>query len=152
MDELKTLGELIKTKNDIETQISQIIDRPGLQGHMGEFIAGKNANIKWYAKKDSVLDINPTDPAEYYLVLTGPKSSGASSRGSTRPLVINSVFLFESGQLISELKKRKVKIGIATSVTQEQWNNAEIFPNQRNNLLIVTEKQKELLGYFPKGI
>jgi len=25
MDELKTLGDLIKTKNDIETQISQII-------------------------------------------------------------------------------------------------------------------------------
>jgi hypothetical protein len=41
-----------------------------------------------------------------------------------------------------------VKIGIATSVTQEQWNDAEIFPNQRNNLLPVTEKQKELLGYF----
>ena len=40
MDELKTLGDLIKTKNDIETQISQIIDRPGLQGHIGEFIAG----------------------------------------------------------------------------------------------------------------
>ena len=179
MDELKTLGDLIKTKNDIETQISQIIDRPGLQGHIGEFIAdkifdlklhedatkrgndgvfrsgplaGKNVNVKLYGKRDNVLDINLTDPAEYYLVLTGPKSSGASSRGSTRPLVINSVFLFESGQLISELKKRNVKIGNQVSITQEQWNNAEIFPNQRNNLLIVTEKQKELLGYFPKGI
>jgi len=179
MDELKTLGDLIKTKNDIETQISQIIGRPAEKGHIGEFIAGKifdlklhedatkrgndgvfrsgplagkNVNVKLYGKRDNVLDFNLTDPAEYYLVLTGPKSHIGSSRGSTRPLVINSVFLFESGQLISELKKRKVKIGIATSVTQEQWNNAEIFPNQRNNLLIVTEKQKELLGYFPKGI
>ena len=178
MDELKTLGDLIKTKNDIETQISQIIDRPGLQGHIGEFIAGKifdlelhedatkrgsdavfksgsiagkNVNIKWYAKRENVLDINPIDPAEYYLVLAGPKSSMTSSRGTSRPLVINSVFLFESESLISQLKKRTVKIGIATSVTQKQWSDAEIFPNQGNNLLPVTEKQKELLGYFQQA-
>ena len=175
MDELETLGELIKTKNDIESKISQIIGRPGLQGHIGEFIAGKifdlelhedatkrgndgvfrsgplsgkNVNVKWYAKRENFLDINPMDPAEYYLVLAGPKTSAASSRGTSRPLVINSVFLFESGNLITQLKKRTVKIGIATSVTQEQWNNAEIFPNQRNILLPVTEKQKELLRHF----
>ena len=179
MDELKTLGELIKTKNGIESQISQIIGRPGLQGHMGEFIAGKifdlelhedatkrgndgvfksgqlagkNVNIKWYAKRENSLDINSVDPAEYYMVLTGPKSSMGSSRGSDRPLVINHVFLFESEKLISQLKKRAVKIGITTSITQEQWNDAEIFPNQRNNLLLVTEKQKDLLGYFQQVI
>ena len=179
MDELKTLGELIKTKNGIESQISQIIGRPGLQGHMGEFIAGKifdlelhedatkrgsdavfksgsiagkNVNIKWYAKRENSLDINSVDPAEYYMVLAGPKSSMGSSRGSDRPLVINHVFLFESEKLISQLKKRAVKIGIATSITQEQWNDAEIFPNQRNNLLLVTEKQKDLLGYFQQVI
>ena len=179
MDELETLGELIKTKNDIESKISQIIGRPGLQGHIGEFIAGKifdlelhedatkrgndgvfksgplagkNVNVKWYAKRENTLDINPMDPAEYYLVLTGPKTSVSSSRGTSRPLVINSVFLFESEKLISQLKKRAVKIGIATSITQEQWNDAEIFPNQRNNLLLVTEKQKDLLGYFQQVI
>ena len=179
MDELKTLGELIKTKNGIESQISQIIGRPGLQGHIGEFIAskifdlelhedatkrgsdavfksgsiaGKNVNIKWYAKRENSLDINSVDPAEYYMVLTGPKSSMGSSRGSDRPLVINHVFLFESEKLISQLKKRAVKIGITTSITQEQWNDAEIFPNQRNNLLLVTEKQKDLLGYFQQVI
>ena len=175
MDELETLGELIKTKNDIESKISQIIGRPGLQGHIGEFIAGKifdlelhedatkrgndgvfksgslagkNANVKLYGKRESILDFNPKDPAEYYLVLAGPKSHIGSSRGSTRPLVINSIFLFESGQLISELKKRNVKIGNQVSITQEQWNDAEIFPNQRNNQLPVTEKQKELLRLF----
>ena len=148
MDELETLGELIKTKNDIESKISQIIGRPGLQGHIGEFIAGKNANVKLYGKRESILDFNPKDPAEYYLVLTGPKSSTASSRGTNRPLVINSVFLFESGQLIKQLKERNVKIGNQVSITQEQWNDAEIFPNQRNNQLPVTEKQKELLRLF----
>ena len=179
MDELKTLAELIKKRNGIGIRISKIINYPSLPGHMGEFIAskifdlelhetaqhqgsdgifksgplaGKNVNIKWYAKRENVLDINPIDPAEYYLVLAGPKSSAASSRGTSRPLVINSVFLFESESLISQLKKRTVKIGIATSVTQKQWSDAEIFPNQMNNLLPVTEKQKELLGYFPKGI
>ena len=173
MDELETLGELIKTKNDIESKISQIIGRPGLQGHIGEFIAGKifdlelhedatkrgndgvfksgslagkNANVKLYGKRESILDFNPKDPAEYYLVLTGPKSSTASS--TNRPLVINSVFLFESGQLIKQLKERNVKIGNQVSITQEQWNDAEIFPNQRNNQLPVTEKQKELLRLF----
>ena len=175
MDELETLGELIKTKNDIESKISQIIGRPGLQGHIGEFIAGKifdlelhedatkrgndgifksgylagkNANVKLYGKRESILDFNPKDPAEYYLVLTGPKSSAGSSRGTNRPLVINSVFLFESEQLIKQLKERNVKIGNQVSITQEQWNDAEIFPNQRNNQLPVTEKQKELLRLF----
>ncbi len=179
MDELKTLAELIKKRNGIGIRISKIIDRPSLQGHMGEFIAGKifdlelhedatkrgndgvfksgqlagkNVNIKWYAKRENSLDINSVDPAEYYMVLTGPKSSMGSSRGSDRPLVINHVFLFESEKLISQLKKRAVKIGITTSITQEQWNDAEIFPNQRNNLLLVTEKQKELLGYFQQVI
>ena len=148
MDELETLVELIKTKNDIDSKISQIIGRPGLQGHIGEFIAGKNANVKLYGKRESILDFNPKDPAEYYLVLTGPKSSTASSRGTNRPLIINSVFLFESGQLIKQLKERNVKIGNQVSITQEQWNDAEIFPNQRNNQLPVTEKQKELLRLF----
>jgi len=41
-----------------------------------------------------------------------------------------------------------VKICYATSVTQKQWSDAEIFPNQRNNQLPVTEKQKELLRLF----
>ena len=175
MDELKTLGDLIKTKNDIETQISQIIGRPAEKGHIGEFVAGKifdlklhedatkrgndgvfrsgplagkNVNVKLYGKRENILDFNPKDPAEYYLVLTGPKSSTASSRGTNRPLVINSVFLFESGQLIKQLKERNVKIGNQVSITQEQWNDAEIFPNQRNNQLPVTEKQKELLRLF----
>jgi len=175
MDELKSLGELIKTRNDVDNKISQIIDRPGLQGHIGEFIAskifdlklhedatkrgsdaifksgslaGKNVNIKWYAKRENTLDINPAHPAEYYMVLSGPKSSMGHSRGSTRPLIINSVFLFETAKLINQLKKRAVKIGITTSITQELWNNAEIFPSQRNNLLPITEKQKEFLKYF----
>ena len=92
MDELKTLGELIKTKNDIETQISQIIGRPAEKGHIGEFIAGKifdlklhedatkrgndgvfrsgplagkNVNVKLYGKRENILDFNPKDPAEY---------------------------------------------------------------------------------------
>ena len=178
MDELKTLAELIKKRNGIGIRISKIINYTSLPGHMGEIIAskifdlelhetaqhqgsdgifksgplaGKNVNIKWYAKMETSLDINPTYPAEYYLVLAGPKSSMTSSRGTSRPLVINSVFLFESESLISQLKKRTVKIGIATSVTQKQWSDAEIFPNQRNNLLPVTEKQKELLGYFQQA-
>jgi len=39
MDELRRLSELIQVRNGIAGQISALIGRPALIGHVGEFIA-----------------------------------------------------------------------------------------------------------------
>ena len=101
VDALINLANLIHNRNKIAEEISLIIDRPAQIGHIGEFIAskifqitlaesasekaidgyfssgtlqGKSVNIKWYAKRENMLDITPDALPDYYLVMTGPKS------------------------------------------------------------------------------
>ena len=40
-----------------------------------------------------------------------------------------------------ELKARGVKIGIATSVRQHEWQAAEIYPNKRSMVYRMTDEQ-----------
>ncbi len=175
MDELKRLAALIKRRNAIEVEITAIIGRPANIGHLGEHIAskvfhialeesasqkgidgffrdgmlvGKSVNIKWYAKNEAVLDITPDSPPDFYLVLTGPKSPATSSRGKTRPWLIESVYLFDAASLLNQLRARGVKIGIATSTTQTLWDKAQIYPAQNNGQLALSEEQCAYLALF----
>jgi len=50
--------------------------------------------------------------------------------------------------LIKKLEERDLKIGIATSVRKKFWEDAEIYPRQRNKELILTEEQRKLLDMF----
>lgn len=88
MTELEELSELLKKRNTLDLQISKIIRRPAEKGHVGEYIAfkvfdiephnsatqkgsdgffrngslsSKQVNIKFYAKREGILDINTTD-------------------------------------------------------------------------------------------
>ena len=173
-EELENLSKLLKQRNTIDNTISQILNYPAKEGHIGEFIAsrifnialnksatekghdgvfsegnlnGKTVNVKLYGKREGFLDLKPEFPFDYYLVLTGPKTNPASSRGTSRPIVIESVFLFDAHKLHEDLNG-KVKMGIATSVRQQLWQEAEIYPNQVNKSLILTEKQKSYLKLF----
>ena len=175
MDDLLQLSKLIKTRNQLEEEITAIIGRPALIGHIGEYIASKifaidleesasqksidghftmdplrgySVNIKWYGKYESILDITPDALPDFYLVLTGAKSSAMSSRGQTRPWLIKSVYLFDAPELFAALRKRGVKIGIATSVRQQHWQEAEIYPGQRNDRLLLSDGQRRLLALF----
>jgi len=175
MAELARLAELIHTRNQINVDIATIIGRPALVQHIGEYIAstifdikleysaatkgidgvftegrlkGKTVNIKLYGKQEGVLDISLDNLADYYLVLTGLRSHALSSRGSSRPLVITNVYLFEMHGLVEILRRRGVKLGIATSVIKLLWESAEIFPNQINDALKVTKEQRRLLTLF----
>jgi hypothetical protein len=58
------------------------------------------------------------------------------------------VYLFDARNLLGELQERGVKIGVATSVRAAQWSAAEIYPEQRNNALIVQPEQHALLRLF----
>jgi len=173
--DLEELAELIKLRREIDGKIAEIINRPAERGHVGEFIAskifdielessaankgfdgyfrsgnlaGKNVNIKWYGKNERVLDINEKAVPDYYLVMTGEHSQPKSSKGERRPWIISYVYLFNAKKLIEELKREGVKIGIATSVKKKFWDEAEIYPEQRNRELILTERQRELLKLF----
>lgn len=159
-------------------QIAAIIQRPALIGHVGEFIAsrifgialeesasrkgidgcftdgqlaGQSVNIKWYTKRENILDVTPDALPDFYLVLTGPESAAAhSSRGKTRPWVIETVYLFDAHKLVHRLRLRGVKIGVATSVGQQLWDEAEVYPTPRNARLILSEEQRKLLAHFQR--
>ena len=173
MDELKSLANLIKRRNAIDDEIAAIIDRPAERGHIGEFVAaaifdielhesatnkgsdgvfrsgplaGLSMNVKFYGKREGLLDMSPDDPPDFYLVLTGPKATAASSKGQTRPLTISSAFLFDHHKLVSRLRVKK--IGTATSVRNHFWDEAEIYPSQNDELLRLTPEQHEMLKMF----
>ncbi len=173
--DLARLAELIREKNVVDRMIASIVGRPALVGHVGEYVAaevfdislersasrksidghfrdgplaGCTVNIKWYAKLEGLLDITPDSLPDYYLVLTGPKSGALSSRGTSRPWVIESVFLFRADALAASLRTRGVKIGIATSVTWQTWGGAEVYPTRRNMALVLSEAQRAQLALF----
>jgi hypothetical protein len=175
VDDLRTLADLIRQRNDLEVEITRIIQRPAQVGHIGEFIAakvfgialaysasekgsdgrieegplkGRTVNVKWYAKRADVLDIEPKFVPDFYLVLTGPHEPAVSSRGTTRPWLITSVFLFDGPRLVDELAKAGVKIGIGASVRRHLWDLAELWPNQRNTMFLLTDEQHRMLHLF----
>lgn len=175
MKDLGRLAQLIRNKNAVDSQIATLIGRPALIGHVGEYIAaeifgielegsaarkaidgrfasdplsGATVNIKWYAKQEGLLDLTPESLPDYYLVLAGPRQPAASSRGTHRPWLIRTVFLFEANDLIQELGMRGVKVGIATSVAKEFWAEAEIYPTQANRQLVLSDEQRALLALF----
>ena len=174
MNELAELASLIKQRNLLDCEITHLINRPSNVGHIGEYVASKifhiklaesasnkgfdgfitdlplkdrSVNIKWFAKNDGLMNINPNALPDYYLVLTGPKSPPGSSRGQFHPWIITCIYLFDSRQLIETLKGRNVKIGIATSVQKHLWDKAEIFP-AKNNLFQISQEQREALQLF----
>jgi len=174
MEELEALAALLKERNAIDARIAALIGRPALSGHIGEFIAskvfgirlcdsattqsidghfmggpldGKSVNVKWYGKRESILDLNPINPPDYYLVLTGPAAPPVSSRGGTRPAVIEAVYLFEAARLIAELRSRGVKIGIASSVRAATWAKSEIYP-EANPVFPVSPEHRAALRSF----
>lgn len=175
MDELGELAKLIRERNIIDKDISSLICRPALIGHVGEFIAakifnikleesstqkgidgrfqdeplkGRSVNVKWYPKQEGLLDITPDFLPDYYLVLAGPRSPAESSRGKTRPWLIKNVYLFETNSLIKSLKKHGVKIGVATSLRQYFWDQSEIYPLIRTTDYLIINQQYQALSMF----
>lgn len=176
-DSLARAGALLRERNAIDAELAQLIQRPVTSGHLGEWIAaqifdieleasavapgidgrfrlgalqGRTVNIKWYLKREGLLDTTESTVLDYYLVLTGPASAAASSRGSARPWCIEAVFLFEARQLRSEQAMRGVKLGVASSVIKQQWAAAEIYPSPTNPQLRATSRQVNQLRLFAR--
>ena len=169
-DSLTRVAVLLRERNAIDGEIARLIQRPMTSGHLGEWIAAQDfdiqletsaaaagidgrfrsgplkdrtVNIKWYLKREGLLDTTESAVLDYYLVLTGPRSAAESSRGSTRPWCIQAVFLFDARQLRTDQIRRGVKRGVASSVINQQWAAAEIHPSASNPQLPVTPHQAE---------
>jgi hypothetical protein len=109
---------------------------------------GQTVNIKWYLKQEGLLDMTESAALDFYLVLTGPRAAAVSTRSSTRPWQIAAVYLFHAPDLLEQQHARNTKIGVATSVLNSQWEDAEIFPVPRNPLLPLSPAQASLLRLF----
>lgn len=138
-EQLQHLADLLRRRNEVDAEIAVLVDRPALPGHLGEWIAarifdlelhksathrgsdgvfrsgplqGKSVNVKMYGYQEGILDTKKSDAPDYYVVLTGPRRTASSSRGSARPIVIAAVYVFSHDRLLAE----GVKPGTAASV------------------------------------
>jgi hypothetical protein len=178
MNDLDRLAALLREHNQIGEQISAVIGRPALTGHLGEFIAsrvfeielersanatgydgrfrdgdliGRTVNVKCYLKLET-LDINPKSIPDFYLVLSGPRSSAMNSRGATRPFVISHVFLFDANELCDTLRTRNIKLSTGTSLRRELWDAGELYPENRSSRYTLSDAQRSTLALFAPDV
>jgi hypothetical protein len=171
---LAELAELLRERNVIDACIGRLINRPMTAGHAGEWIAsrifdielepsavakaidgrfrsgplaGRSVNVKWYLKRENLLDMTEDPSLDYYLVLAGPKASSRDDR-TLRPWRIDAVYLFDAQALLAQQRARGVKTGIAAGVRAEQWQAAEIYPTQTCQALILGEDERDKLRLF----
>ena len=88
-------------------------------------------NVKWYLKREGLLDRHSSPTLDYYLVMTGSHAGAISSKAGTRPWRIDSVYLFDSHDLLDEQQRRGVKIGIARAFGKLRGVPPRSIPTQR---------------------
>lgn len=174
-DQLERLASLIRQRNHVEAEIAAAIGRPAHPGRIGEFaaaaifdielvesaahkgvdghftrgpLAGRSVNIKKYSLDQGLLDIRMDALPNFFLVLTGARAPAASSRGTTQPWTIESVYLLEAASLVAQLRERGVNIREATSVIRHVWDQAEIYPSPNNGALRLTPEQISMIELF----
>ncbi|WP_199034815.1 hypothetical protein [Glycomyces salinus] len=176
-EDIERVAALIRQRNDIDRQISAVIGRPVVSGHLAEWLAsqvfdidlevrantraidgvfrsgplrGRSVNIKGYGKQESMLDMTEAEGLDFYLVLTGPPADWTTSAAATRPWCVDHVYLFDAPRLLGRLRARPQapKIGVATSVAAQYWREAEIYPAAVNPLLALTAEQAAALDCF----
>lgn len=131
---------MLRERNIIDERIGQLINRPMTAGHAGERIAsrifdielepsaatkgidgrfrsgplnGRSVNVKWYLKRDGILDVTEAPELDYYLVLTGPKLTARDIR-NVRPWRIDAVYLVDSRRLLTDLHSRGINVGVVS--------------------------------------
>jgi hypothetical protein len=105
-------------------------------------------NVKWYLKREGMLDLGDDPDLDYYLVLTGPSAQPGRSVQTTRPWQIKAVFLFDAPHLHNEQRRRGVKLGVASSVPAALWDAAEVYPRPTNTVLPLSTAQSDVLRSF----
>jgi hypothetical protein len=175
MTNLPRLAELLRARNTVESNIANLLGNSVSLGTVGEYIAaqifgitlipsshhsefagifanqplaGKTVDVQWYPRREGFLNVHSEPAPDYILVLAGPRQESSTARALVNPWLICSVHLFHGQELLSALRERGVQIGSHTSVINQLWERAEIFPTPRNPLLTLTEEQCRLLKLF----
>lgn len=175
---LRRAAELLRKRNGIDAELAQLIGRPPLPGHLGEWVAqevlgvvlekaanvtaidgrfgpsappglvDKTVNVKSYGLREGILDVTDDEQLDYFLVFTGPKATTVSSAGGTRPWRITNVYLFDAHALRDDRLARGIQGGTGSSVRSQLWQNAEIFPETYNGIYPLNDAQREGLRLF----
>jgi hypothetical protein len=99
---LRRIADLLEKRNRIDGEIAALIQRPMTSGHLGEWIAAgifdieleksasaaaldghfrsgplqrRSVNVKWYLRREGILDLTSAAMPDDYLVMTGPASA-----------------------------------------------------------------------------
>ena len=172
---LQELGALLAERNQVDARIAALIQRPAQRGHIGEFIAkhvfritecesasqkgidgwfaegplrGKSVNMKFYGKDTGLWAIKEYPSVEYYLVLCGKRAGAGSSRGTTRPLDVATVYLVAEGVL----SRASVKPGVTAGVPVAIRRAYRIYPSPGDSaVLVLTAMQQAELALFDCG-
>jgi hypothetical protein len=169
---------MLRKRNAVDAEIAVVIGRPMTHGHLGEWIAseifdielepaanaeaidghfrtgalaGATVNVKWYLKREGILDMSVSDLLDYYLVLSGPVRSAPAAVLGLRPWRIDAVYLLDARALHADLIDRGRRVGVASSVRSSVWDEAEIFPRPTNPALSLTTEQRAALRGFALG-
>lgn len=172
--DLAELAALLRERNVVDERIGRLINRPMAAGHAGEWIAsrifdielehsavakaidgrfrsgplaGKSVNVKWYLKREGLLDMTEAPELDYYLVLTGPKATAKDER-TVRAWRIDAVYLFDAQHLVAEQRASGNKVGIASGVREANWRAAEVHPTAANAAMSLTDEQHRQLLLF----
>lgn len=172
---LSRLAELLRARNTVESNIANLLGTPVNLNTVGACIAanilgirlssttpsnvftgtftvahlaGKAVDVQWYPRREGSMHVHSDPPPDYYLILAGPKQESSTTRALVNPWIIASVHLFDGHTLLNIVRERRVQIGSRTSVISQLWEQAEIFPIQRNPLLPLTPEQRQLLQLF----
>lgn len=164
---------MLRKRNLIDAELADAMGKPMASGHLGEWLAarifdiglvpssahpvfdghfrsgqlaGRTVNVKWYLKREGMLDISDSLELDFYLVLCGPPATPAAK--STRPWLIDAVYLFDAQKLHADLRGRNLRLGIASSVRNQLWADAQIHPPTPSSPLRLASRQHELLSLF----
>jgi len=174
MNNLPRLAELLKARNTVEGNIANLIEQPVNIASVGDYIAsvifgithtesaqkaiydkfsygplaGHTVDVQWHTRREGDLSLRTDPPPDYYLVFAGPKAGSNSFHSLVNPWVIESVYLFDTRELLTALHERGVQIGTRTSVIGPLWERAEIYPVQQTSRLVLSEEQRRLLALF----
>ncbi|WP_454778181.1 hypothetical protein [Georgenia muralis] len=174
--QVEQVAMMLRERNALEAELAEVVGRPPLTGHLGEWIAsqvfdielersasnrgwdgrfrspatlaGKTVDVKFYLKREGLLDMVERNGPDYYLVLAGPRSTALSSRLGVRPTLVQSVHLFDARQLVEHQKSRGAAVGTASSVPAPVWEAAQIHPARPGAPLQLSPEQHLLLDLF----
>ena len=174
MEDLVELARLLDERNEVDSKIARIVGMSARIGDVGEYIAarvfeiklhesrsakgsdgifvggqfkGRTVNVKFYTDSGNGLDLKPPGSTEFYLVFSGGgKEMGM--KGVSRPLTIDSIYIFDESALMGKLLARGVKIGEPTSLRNEDWDEAELYPRSRSPVYRLIDDQRRMLKLF----